>query len=148
MGRKGWAYLTRWPGFPESSVGKESACSAGDPGLIPGSRRSSGEGKGYPTPVFWPGELHGLYSPRGHKESDMTEWLSLSLSYGTTAIWDYIRIPCCSWWLFSLISSSLAFANRLSPSRRWLSGPNLHPSSSPNPRRIGFSSPAPILKFW
>ena len=32
-----------------------------------------------PTPVFWPGEFHGLYSPWGHKESDMTEWLSLSL---------------------------------------------------------------------
>ena len=25
------------------------------------------------TPVFWPGEFHGLYSPWGHKESDMTE---------------------------------------------------------------------------
>ena len=31
-----------------------------------------------PTPVFWPGELHGLYSPWGHKESDMNERLSLS----------------------------------------------------------------------
>ena len=30
------------------------------------------------TPVFWPGEFHGLYSPRGHKESDTTEPLSLS----------------------------------------------------------------------
>ena len=30
-----------------------------------------------PTPVFWPGEFHGLYSARGHKESDMTERLSL-----------------------------------------------------------------------
>ena len=29
-------------GFPQSSVGKESACSAGDPGLIPGSGRSAG----------------------------------------------------------------------------------------------------------
>ena len=35
-------------GFPDSSVGKESACNAGDPSLIPGSGRSSGEGKGYP----------------------------------------------------------------------------------------------------
>ena len=26
-----------------------------------------------PTPVFWPGEFHGLYSPWGHKESNMTE---------------------------------------------------------------------------
>ena len=31
-----------------------------------------------PTPVFWPGEFYGLYSPWGHKESDRTEWLSLS----------------------------------------------------------------------
>ena len=30
-------------------------------------------------PVVWPGEFHGLYSPWGHKESDMTEWLSLTL---------------------------------------------------------------------
>ena len=34
-------------GFPDSSVGKESACNAGGPGLIPGSGRSTGEGKGY-----------------------------------------------------------------------------------------------------
>ena len=26
-----------------------------------------------PTPVFWPGEFHGLYSPFGFKESDTTE---------------------------------------------------------------------------
>ena len=31
-----------------------------------------------PTPGFWPGELNGLYSPWGHKESDMTEQLSFS----------------------------------------------------------------------
>ena len=35
-------------GFPCSSVGKESACNAGDLGLIPGSGRSSGEGNGNP----------------------------------------------------------------------------------------------------
>ena len=28
-----------------------------------------------PTPVFWPGEFNGLYSPWGHKESDTTERL-------------------------------------------------------------------------
>ena len=33
-----------------------------------------------PIPVFWPGEFHGLYSPWGCKELDMTMWLSLSLS--------------------------------------------------------------------
>ena len=91
-------------GFPDSSVGKESACNAGDPSVIPGLGRSAEEGIGYPlqyswaslvtqlvknhlqhgrpgfdpwvgripwrmewlpTPVFWPGEFHGLYSPWG-----------------------------------------------------------------------------------
>ena len=97
---------------PDSSVGKEFTCNAGDSGLIHGSGRSAGEGIGYPlqyswaslvvqlvknpsamwetwvrslvgkicwrrerlpTPVFWPGEFHGLYSPWGRRESDMTE---------------------------------------------------------------------------
>ena len=35
-------------GFPDSSVGKECACNAGDTGSIPGSERSAGEGIGYP----------------------------------------------------------------------------------------------------
>ena len=45
-----------------SSVGKASACNAGDSGSIPGLGRSAGEGKKLGTPVFWPGELHGMYS--------------------------------------------------------------------------------------
>ena len=36
-----------------SSVGKESACDAGGPGLIPGSERSPGEGIGYPLQYSW-----------------------------------------------------------------------------------------------
>ena len=35
--------------FPGGSEGKESACSVGDPGLIPGLERSSGEGNGSPV---------------------------------------------------------------------------------------------------
>ena len=35
-------------GFPDSSVGKESVCNAGDLGSIPGLGRSPGERKGYP----------------------------------------------------------------------------------------------------
>ena len=35
-------------GFPCDSAGKESACNAGDLGLVPGLGRSPGEGKGYP----------------------------------------------------------------------------------------------------
>ena len=52
--------------------GKESACSAGDEGLIPGSRRSPGEGNGSPLQYSCLENLHGQmslvgYSPWGHK---------------------------------------------------------------------------------
>ena len=40
-------------GFPDRSVGEESAYNAGDPSLIPGSGRSTGEGKGYPLQYSW-----------------------------------------------------------------------------------------------
>ena len=40
-------------GFPDSSVGKESTCNAGDPGSIPGSGRSTGEGISYPLQYSW-----------------------------------------------------------------------------------------------
>ena len=63
--------------YPYGSDGKESACNTGNPGLIPGSGRSLGEGNGNP-PVLLPGELHGQknlvgYNPWGRKESDLTE---------------------------------------------------------------------------
>ena len=116
-------------GFPCGPAGKESACNAGDPGSIPESERSAGEGIGYflqyswgslvsqvvenqriclqcgtpafnpwigkipgrrerlPSPVFWPGDFHGLYSPWDHRESDTTEWLSLSLDTLTSLLW-------------------------------------------------------------
>ena len=51
-------------GFPGGSVGKESACNAGDPGSIPGSGRPPGEGIGYPLQDSWgfPGGLAGKES--------------------------------------------------------------------------------------
>ena len=47
-----WEYIT-FMGFPGSSAGKESACNARDPGLIPGSARSPGEGIGYSLQYSW-----------------------------------------------------------------------------------------------
>ena len=57
-------------GFPGSSDGKESACNAGDPGLIPGSGRSPGERNGNPLPHSclenpmnrgaWQAKVHGV----------------------------------------------------------------------------------------
>ena len=40
-------------GFPGGSDGKDSSCNTGDPGLIPGSERSPGEGNGYPLQYSW-----------------------------------------------------------------------------------------------
>ena len=63
-------------GFPGSSVGKESACSAGDLGSIPESGSSSGEGNGY---LLWysclenPMDRLTSYTPRGH---NIWAWLS------------------------------------------------------------------------
>ena len=47
-------------GFPDSSLGKESSCNAGDPGSIPGSGRSSGEGIGYPFQYSWTSSMAQL----------------------------------------------------------------------------------------
>ena len=76
-------YLPTSLGFPGSSDGKASAYNVGDPGSIPGSGRSPGEGNGNPlqyscpeNPMDW--GAWGGYSPRGCKESDTTVWLQLS----------------------------------------------------------------------
>ena len=66
--------------FSGGSDGKASVYNAGDPGSVPGSGRSPGEGNGQSTPVLLPGKSHGQrslvgYSPWGHKESDMAEQL-------------------------------------------------------------------------
>ena len=54
------------------------------------------------TPVFWPGEFHGLYSPWGCKESDMTEQLSWYLSY-SIEYWAF------SVWLISFSITHLVY---------------------------------------
>ena len=49
---KFWEKLSLGWGFPHSSVGKESTCNVGDPGSIPGSGRSTGEGIGYLSSIL------------------------------------------------------------------------------------------------
>ena len=63
------------------SVSKEAACYVGDLGSIPWSGRSPGGGHGNPLQYSCLENPHGQrslvdYSPRGCKESDMTEQLS------------------------------------------------------------------------
>ena len=65
--------LCHFEEIPYSSDSKESAFNAGDRGSIPGSGRSSGEGRGNPAPVFC--LENSMDRPWGHKESDMIEQL-------------------------------------------------------------------------
>ena len=69
-------------GFPCGSAGKESACNVGDLSSMPGLGRSLGEGKGYPLQYSGLENCMECVGPWGRKESDRTEWLSLSfMSY-------------------------------------------------------------------
>ena len=57
----------------------ETIClQCGRPGFDPWVGNIPWRRERLPTPVFWPGEFRGLYSPWGRKESDTTERLSLS----------------------------------------------------------------------
>ena len=76
---------TLYQGFSGGSDSKESACNAGDPGLMTGSGKSPGEGMATHSSIP-AGEFHGqrsmvCYSPRGCKKSDMTEWLTPLLHF-------------------------------------------------------------------
>ena len=63
-------------GFCCVSTGKKKiSLQCRRPGFNPWVRKIPWGRERLSTPVFWPGELHGLYGPWGHKESDMTERL-------------------------------------------------------------------------
>ena len=85
-------------GFPDSSVGKESACNAGDLGSIPGLGRSPGEGKGYPL------QYSGLESSKDcvvhgvtKSQAQMSDFHFTShLDDGVPGEWQ------CHWWVCHL----------------------------------------------
>ena len=77
-------------GFPHSSVGKESACSAGDLGLIPGDGRSPGKRNGNPLQYSclenamdrggWQTTVHGVARVRQDVVTEPSIVMSLILS--------------------------------------------------------------------
>ena len=88
-------------GFPDSSVGKESTCNAGDPGSIPQLGRSAGEGIGYPLLYSWaflvayagkestcnagdPGSIPGLGRSSGEGNSYPLQYCGLENSMDCT----------------------------------------------------------------
>ena len=68
-------------GFSCGSAGKESACNAGDLGLIPELGRSPGDGKGYS--LQYSGLENSMDNPWGLKEPDTTKQQSKSLRLQT-----------------------------------------------------------------
>ena len=76
-------------GFPAGSEVKASACNAGDPGSIPGSGRSSGEGNGNPLQYSclenpmdrgaWYPIVHGV--PKSRTQWSSFTWLDLTIHY-------------------------------------------------------------------
>ena len=62
-------------GFPDLSVGKESTCNAGDPGSIPESGRSTGEGRGYPLQYSWASFMAQLVKNLQYGDLGSVPWL-------------------------------------------------------------------------
>ena len=100
-----WPTLSFWLDFPGGSDGKASAYNVGDPGLIPGSGRSSGEGNGPHSSILawkipWT-EEHGRLQPMGsqrvrHDWATSFSFLLVSLCPGTRSITSPITTYCIS----------------------------------------------------
>ena len=85
-------------GFPHISVGKESAGNAGDPGSIPGSERSPGEGNGYPLQYSylenpmdkgaWWATVHGVASQTRLIHYIFKKAYSSDIFLGSAFSWD------------------------------------------------------------
>ena len=78
------------------------------PGFDPWVGKISWRRERLPTPILWPGEFHGLYSPWGRKESDATDRLSLSFSVSLFLCGAHLGISS------NLLSSSSAFSSSIS----------------------------------
>ena len=90
-----------------------------DLGLIPWVGKIPWRRERLPTPVFWPGEFHGLYSSRSRKESDTTERLSLS----PISQHDFPRPQCVD---ISFINTNPALWRRCLAERGGFATPHTH----------------------
>ena len=79
-------------GFPDSLVGKEATCNAGEPGLIPGLGRSPGEGIGYPLQYSWASLVAQLV------KNPPAMWPTWVRSLGWEDPWRRERLPTPVFW--------------------------------------------------
>ena len=101
-----------------------------------------------PTPVFWPGKFHGLYSPWGPKELDTTEQLLLSLSDNLKTLHQSLKTsgysllsythPSLEYNLSSVLFSRSVVSDSLQPHESQHARP---PYPSPTPRIYSNSCP-------
>ena len=76
--------------FPDSSVGKESSCKAGDPSLIPRSGRSTVEGIGYPLQYSWASLVAQLVkNPPTMQETWFNPWVEKIFGEGKGFLLQY-----------------------------------------------------------
>ena len=140
------------------SAGIESTCNMGDPGFDPWVGKIPWRRERLPTPVFWPGEFHGLYSPWGPKESDTTERFSLHFTFTIKSLcyccYCLVAKLCptlchpmdCSTPGFPVLYYLLEFAQILV---HWV-GDAIHPShplSSPSPPTFNLSQHQGLLQW-
>ena len=113
------------PGFPSSSAGKESACSAGDPGSIPGSRRSTGEGIGYALQYSWASLVAQLVKNPPTMQETLVGFLGWEdpLEIGTTTYSSILA------WRIPWIILSMGFSRQ----EYWSGVPFPSPADLPNP---------------
>ena len=77
-----WQMIQNWypslliTGFPDSSAGKESSYNTGDSWV----GKISWRRERLPTPIFWPGEFHALYSPWGHQGVGQ-DWATFTFTF-------------------------------------------------------------------
>ena len=75
----GWHQSTSCKGLPSWLSWWRICLQCRRPGFDPWVGKIPWRRERLPTPVFWPGEFHGLDGPRGRKESDTTEQLALTV---------------------------------------------------------------------
>ena len=80
-----------YKGFPVAQLVKNHL-QCGKPGFDPSVEKISWRRRRLLTPVSWPGEFHGMYSPWGGQELDLTERLSLSYIYIYICVCVYMHI--------------------------------------------------------
>ena len=81
-------------GFPVGPAGKESACSAGDLGSIPGLGRSSGEGNSYPLQYSGPGEFHGLFHGVTKSQTQLSNFHTLTKRTDKERSHAFLKVQC------------------------------------------------------